>query len=493
MHGTEFEPTLHVKATMNTAAEHPKRIAVIGGGISGVATAHRLTELAPQCEVTLFEEADRIGGLLNTVRQDGFLLETGADNFITNIPWGIELCRRIEFEDQLVQTRAEHRTAFVVRRGRLLKIPQGFIVMSPTRMWPIISTPILSPLGKLRMACEYFVRQRQDESDESLARFVTRRFGKETYERLVQPLLGGIYTGDPEQLSTLATMPRFREMEHQHGSLSRAMLRHAKKQRKSESSGGSRYSLFVAPRDGISSLLQAIANRLPPGTIETHSPVQRIAQQETKGWTVSVGGNKPRTVAFDAVILATQAKAAAKLLADVSPQIADPLDAIHHSGCAIVSLAFRRSQIAHPMDGFGFVVPIIENRKILSGSFSSIKYPGRAPDDQVLIRVFIGGACQPELLELSDDALREIAVSELAELMGITGEPTLTRIARLPETMPQYYVGHQQRIATIESCVGDIKGLFLTGNAFHGVGIPLCVHSGEKAAEQASNYLTSNR
>lgn len=470
--------------------EDRKRVVVIGGGISGLATAHRLWELEPNLGITLLESANRIGGVLETVRQGEYLLESGADNFITNVPWAIDLCRRINIESQLLETRRGHRTAFVVRRGRLHKIPQGFIIMAPSRMWPIIGTRILSPMGKLRLAAEYFIPTRAGDADESLAAFVTRRLGREAYDRLVQPLIGGIYTGDPEQLSLMATMPRFREMERAHGSMTRAMLRQMtkKKSRDSEGSGG-RYSMFVAPRDGIASMLDAIARRLPEQTIRLGQTVRRVLRKPDGHWQIDMQDPAASPLEADAVVVATQAPAASQLVQELDPQLAGALAEIHHSSCAIVALAFKRNQIEHRMDGFGFVVPIVEQRKILSGSFASVKYLGRAPEDEVVIRVFIGGACQPELLESTDEELRAIATRELAELMGISGEPLLTRIVRYPDTMPQYYVGHRERIQDIETRAGRLGGFFLTGNAYHGVGIPLCIHGGEKTASNVHAYL----
>ncbi len=467
-----------------------KRVAVIGGGISGLATAHRLTELNNQVSISLFELADRIGGVLETKRQDGFLLEWGADNFITNVPWALDLCRRIGFEDQLVQTGEAHRGAFVVHKGRLRKIPQGFIIMAPSRVWPVITTPILGPFAKLRMAAEFFVSRREEDSDESLAAFVIRRFGRQTYDRLVQPLIGGIYTGDPSKLSLQSTMPRFREMEKSHGSLIRAVMSQARKQPKSDrNSSGGRYSMFVAPRDGISSLVQALADRLPSGSIRLQAGVNRLAKHPDGGWLISAGGDTSEAEHFDAVVLATQAKAASQLVADTDRTLAHELSEIHHSGCSIVTLAYQRSQVKHPLDGFGFVVPAVENRKIISGSFSSVKYVGRAPEGHVLMRVFIGGALQAELVDLPDDQLTEIATRELAELLGIHGLPSLVRIARLPASMPQYYVGHRDRVAMIRERAASAGGLFLTGNAYGGVGIPFCIQGGEKTAEQVLEFL----
>ena len=471
-----------------------RRVAIIGGGISGLSVAQRLVELGEPCAITVLEDRARLGGVLETVHEDGYLFESGADNFITNVPWAVDLCRRMGFEDQLLQTGERHRGAFVVRRGRLRKIPQGFIIMAPSRTWPVVATPILGPLAKLRMAAEYFVPKRKDDSDESLAAFVVRRFCRQTYDRLVQPLIGGIYTGDPSKLSLQSTMPRFREMEKEHGSLIRAIMSQASKRPESDrNSSGGRYSMFVAPRDGVTSFIDAIAARLPTGSVQLNAPVTEIQQQPDNTWNVSIGGETPRTETFDAVVLATQARSASRILSDVDQPLSEQLGDIHHSGCAIVSLTYQRSDISHPLDGFGFVVPAVERRKIISGSFSSVKYAGRAPDGSCLIRVFIGGAMQQELVDLPDDQLREIAETELRELLGIRGDSNHARIARLPNTMPQYYVGHAQRVETIRDRAASKTGLFLTGNAFEGVGIPFCIRGGEQTAEQVRDFFNSEQ
>ena len=477
---------------MNESAAASRRVAVVGGGISGLAAAHRLHELAPDVEVLLFEAAPRLGGVLETVRQDGYLIERGADNFITNPAWGIELCRRVGLGDQLLQTNHQHRHAFVVCRSRLRRIPEGFVIMAPSRLWPIISTPILSPWGKLRMACEYLIPKRREEGDESLASFVTRRFGRETYDRLVQPLIGGIYTGDPEKLSVRSTMPRFQDMERDHGSLIRAVWKQAGKQRSQMQGGsGARYSMFMTLRDGISSLIDTLAARLPPGAVRTSTPVERVACDPAGGWLVSTAGAAPETLRCAAVILASKAIAAACLMKDVHPELAGHLAAIPHASCSVVSLGYRREQIAHAMDGFGFVVPRIENRRILSGSFSSVKYPGRAPEGAALVRAFIGGELQPELAALPDDDLVSVAREELSQLLGISGEPELVLISRYAQGMPQYYVGHGERLQQVESALRELPGLYFTGNAFGGVGIPFCIHKSEKVAESVAAQLNN--
>lgn len=472
-----------------------QRVAVVGGGITGLAAAHRLWEREPNCTLRLFEASDRLGGVLETIHRDHLLIEGGADNWITNVPWAANLCQRIGFHDQLIETNSAYRHAFVIRRGKLRKIPPGFVVMAPSRLWPVLATSILSPWGKLRLACEPWIRPAPaTEEDESLASFVKRRLGREVYERLVQPLMGGIYTGDPERLSLRSTMARFQEMEQSDGSLIRAMRRQAREQAaadKQKGDSGARYSLFVAPRDGMDSFVNCLANRLPPDSIQRQQPVLGLQRVGTQ-WQLELGGHQARQERFDAVILAAPAPVTARLLRSSDAETAAELGAIHHASCSIVSLAYRREQIRHPLDGFGFVVPFIERLHILSASFSSVKYAGRAPADQVLIRVFIGGACQAELADLSDDRLTTLATTDLAKLLGIDGPPSLVQISRRPAAMPQYYVGHAARCTRIEEGFRKLPGLFLAGNALHGVGIPQCIRSGELAAEQALRW-TSQR
>ena len=464
------------------------RIAVVGGGITGLAAAHRLVELVPAIDVVLLEATQRLGGVLQTDRQDGFLLEHGADNWITNVPWANDLCRRIGFDDQIISTNAAHRRAFVVRRGRLHPIPDGFMMMAPARLWPIVTTPILSVRGKVRLACERWIPTRRDPRDESLARFVSRRLGRETYERLVQPLIGGIYAGDPDQLSAATTVARFVEMERTDGSLSRGMQR-ASRQARQGSGSGARYSMFVAPRLGFSSLVDAIAERLPPGSVRTGTPVRRIMRR-AKGYTLTLaeegsenGAAGQELLDVDGVIVAAPTHQVAKLLAEVDAPLARDFEQIPRASCAVVSLGYRRDQIAHPLDGFGVVVPQVERREIISCSFSSIKYQGRAPEGQVLLRVFAGGAYHPELADQPDNRLLAVATKEVRELLGADGPPMFQHVGR-PLGMPQYYVGHEDFVQSVQTRTAALPGLELAGNAFTGVGVPHCIHSGELAAER---------
>jgi protoporphyrinogen/coproporphyrinogen III oxidase len=486
------------------------RVAVIGGGITGLAAAHRLREIDPAIEVILFEAGASLGGVLQTERRGGYLLELAADNFITNVPWAVDLCRRIGFADQLLAPNAQHRRALVVHDGQLYPVPEGFLLMQPSRMWPILASPLLSVRGKLRLLAERFVPPRRETGDESLASFARRRLGREAFDRLVQPLASGIYTADAEQLSLAATLPRFIDMERRHGSLIKAALR--ERQADAAEDAGARYSLFAAPRDGMASLVSALAARLPEGAVRLHSPVGALRRQPDGTWFVCLMGgtqdppslprerpgeghtpqrtNAQTQDSFDAVILAAPAPQAATIVESFDRSLAGELRSIPYAGTAIALVAYAEGQIARPLDGFGFVVPQIDGRRILSTSFSSVKYVGRAPRGHVLLRVFLGGAARPELVAASDEELRAIVFDELGQLLGIRGEPSLFQVARWPNAMPQYHLGHLQRVARIDVALERWPGLQLAGNAFHGVGIPHCIHSGEQAAERVMQSLT---
>ena len=465
--------------------KQPRRVAIIGGGITGLSTAYRLLEIAPDCQITLFESKSRLGGVVSTLHEKGYQIEQSADNFITTVPWGIDLCKRLGLGSELIHTNPAFRQTFVVRKGKLHKLPDGFMMMAPSRMWPLAVSPILSPLGKLRASVEYFLPPRRSEEDESMAGFVCRRLGRQVFDRLVEPLVSAVYAADMEKLSLAATLSQFREMERKHGSLIRAMRHRMKSASKAASTdSGPRYSMFVTPRNGLSSIVHAIAGRLPQGAARLVAPVERIVRQP-QGWLVSAGKSSPEL--FDAVILATPSHVAANLLRPADAQLAADLASIEHSGTAILSVGYRREQIDHPLDGMGVVVPAIEQSPLLACSFSSQKYVHRAPEGQVLLRIFAGGARHPELAEMDDEKLQPLLLAEVDKLLGVHGEPVYRNVAHWPGTMPQYHVGHLALVARIEARVAQIPGLALAGNAFHGVGIPHCIHSGQSAAEKILN------
>lgn len=473
---------------MNQTSPNAQQIAVIGGGITGLAAAHRLCEIAPDVEVILFEADGRFGGILHTEHVDGYCIEHSADNFITNVPWGIDLCRRIGIEADLMETNASRRRALVVRDGRLHPIPEGFMLMAPARLWPLVTTPLLSPLAKLRLACEYFVPRRHGLDDESLASFATRRLGREAYERLVQPLVSGIYTADPEKLSVPAALPRFWEMEETHGSLIRgARAESANSNKNGAAESGARYSLFVAPKAGMGAIVDAIVERLAKVSLQLDSRVGALSRRGDHGWRISLEAGTDATTQerdVSGVILATAAHQTSRLLAGVDRPLADELGQIEHAGSVVAVVGYGRHQVADPLDGFGFVVPAVERRRILACSYTSQKFPLRAPDDHVLLRVFLGGAGREEVNQMTDEEILRVVAEELGDLLGVQGEPVLSRIVRWHRAMPQYHLGHVRRVERIEDRVAALPGLELAGNAYHGVGIPNCIRSGEQAAER---------
>lgn len=475
--------------TMPSSVESaaPRRIAVIGGGISGLAAAQQLLHRAPQTQLSLFEAGPRLGGVLGTTYRDGYLLERSADMFTTREPWALQLCQRLGIADQLIGTNTAQRRAFVVFRGQLVEVPEGFTLMSPAKISAVLKTPLLSWRGKLRLASELFVRPRTMTGDESLTSFVTRRFGREAFDRLIQPLIGGIYTADPAKLSLSATLPQFLEMERQHGSVIRATRRQQRASKTKETSSGARYGMFVAPRQGMQTLVDALASALPSGSVHLNTPVERLTPQLDGSWIVQTPNSPPQT--FDGVILATRAPTAGRLLMATSPALASDLSHISYAGAALVMLGVRREQIAHALDGFGFVVPAIEKRRILAGSFSSIKFAGRAPEGCVLLRAFVGGALQPELLERDDAELSQMVQEELRDLIGLSGEPQFCEITRWTGAMPQYHVGHLQIVQAIEERAGMLPNFALAGNAYRGVGIPFCIRSGQQAADRVLDSI----
>ncbi len=467
--------------------QNQTRIAVVGGGITGLAAAFRLQELRPDWTVDLYERQDRLGGVIQTVQQDGFLMELGPDSFITQVPWGLDFCRRIGFEDELIGTNERFRKAYVVSGGRLHELPPGLMVLAVSRLWPLVTTPLVSLRGKLRAFLEVFIPPKRDGQDESLAQFARRRFGREVFERLMQPLASGIYMSDPERLSMQVAFPQYVRMEQQYGSLIRAARARAKKAR--QQGGGPRYSLFVTARRGLSSLVEAVRDKLPGVAFHLNTAVESLQKVED-GWELTAtSGTESLRRRYAGVVLAVPASAAARLTASVDAELSTTLADIPASHCVIVTLAFDRSQVQHPLEGFGFVCPLVEGRQVVACTFSSVKFEGRAPADRVLLRAFLGGACRSDVVDWDDQRLVATALEELSELLGIRGEPLLVRVQRMPHTMPQYEVGHLERVRRIEGRLAELSGLQVAGNMLQGVGIPYCIHRGEKAAEALVEQL----
>lgn len=457
------------------------RIVVVGGGITGLAAAHRVHEINPSIKVTLLEATERLGGTIHTEHRDGFLLERGPDSFISEKPEALALAKRLGLESQIIETNETYRRSFIVRNGRLRAVPDGFQLLAPSRMWPFITSDIFSLAGKVRMAADLFLPRKSTNgmSDESLASFVRRRLGEEALARMAQPMVGGIYTADPETLSLRATLPRFLDMEQKHRSLILAMLRQGRAQKIGTS--GARYSLFLSFDRGMQVLVDALAQINAATRLNTRVT---SLKRDSESWTITT--HTGEQLQADAICLAVPAHIAASLLSDTSDLLAQKLKAINYASTATINFGYRRSAIAHPLNGFGFVVPFIEKRSLIACTFSSVKFSDRAPDEHVLLRAFAGGALQPEIFALDEAGIATKVEADLRELLKIREDPRFIEVAKWERSMPQYEVGHLDRINEIEKLVAELPGLALAGNSYRGAGIPDCIRSGEAAAESLS-------
>jgi oxygen-dependent protoporphyrinogen oxidase len=487
---------------MPSEGKKVRRVVVIGGGISGLAAAHRFVERgvnAPDSapEVLLLEASSRVGGTIRTRVRDGFLLETGPDSFISEKPEALQLARRMGLEDRLIQTNSAHRRSFIVRGGRLLPVPEGFQLLAPSRFLPFLTSEIFSWPGKARMALDLILPRRAEKngsSDESLADFVRRRFGQEALVRMAQPMVGGIYTADPEQLSLKATMPRFLEMERKHRSLIWAMWNNRRKVTREETRGtsGARYSLFLSFDEGMQLLSDTLAARLPAGVIRLNAQVEQLSfDKEKREWAIRV--HEGEAIRADAVCLALPGYAAGALLKEVDAQLASELEEIPYASTATINFGWRREDIPHTLDGFGFVVPFAERRAILACTFTSVKFKGRAPEGHSLLRAFVGGALQPEMFALDEEEMTRRVLGDLRALLGIEKPPLFSVMEKWPRSMAQYMIGHLERVARIKQRVYALCTLQLAGNAYHGAGIPDCIRGGERAADEIIKALGLNK
>jgi len=463
-------------------------VAIIGGGLSGLATAAKLHRLDASIQLVLFERGDRAGGVIHSEQVGPFLIDHGADMFSTKPSAALDFCRELGLEDQLIEPQLTGRGARIVRNGNLVPIPDGFVVMRATQLWPMLTTPLLSLRGKLRFLLERWVKPAKDGEDESIAAFVRRRMGVEVLDRIVAPLSAGIYTADVTKLSMQTTMRAVASMESKYGSLAKAT---AIRRRKGEdsverNSTGARYGQFRAFKGGMIDLIQGLAETLPSGSIKLTCPVDSI-RPHGEQWVVSEAGTDHK---FDHVVVAVPPHAASQLLNDVASRAASELRLIESASTAIVVLAVPAKDIQRPVETFGFVVPLSEQRRILACSFASQKFNGRAPEDHVLIRVFIGGAMQSELLQQSDEELIQIARDELSDLIGLTGDPLVTRVVHWKQAMPQYHVGHGDRVRIIDEDIDGVPGLSYLSNALHGVGIAPVIQQADHVAREVVSRFT---
>ncbi|MFZ0861535.1 MAG: protoporphyrinogen oxidase [Candidatus Sulfotelmatobacter sp.] len=457
------------------------RIAILGGGISGLAAAFALEEQrrsGADLGYVLYEGSARLGGVLRTEHIDGCLVEAGPDSFITEKPWATDLCRALGLGDQLIGSNDAARKTYILTNGRLVVMPDGLMFMVPTKILPTGLSPLFSWKTKLRMTQELFHPPRAVDHDESVADFVERHYGSEMVDRLADPLLSGVYGGEAASLSVRAVLPRFAEMERTHGSLGRAMLAARKKM----SSGRRKPAppLFTSLRNGMQHLAETVVSRLTMASLLTNTPVQAI-QREAERWVVSAGLQSDH---FDRVIVSLPAPAAAQVLRIASPELSAELAAIQYSSSITVGLGYDRDVRQSLPPGFGFLVPRSEGKRLLAATFVHNKFPHRAPEDRALLRCFFAGVNAENVWLLADDQIVGIVRNELQQILGLRAEPLFACVYKWKSAMSQYGVGHLDRLDRIERLRQQLPGLALAGNAYRGIGVPDCIRSGRDAAEQ---------
>jgi len=456
------------------------RIAILGGGISGLSAAYELEQqkrAGAEVEYILYEASSRLGGVLQTEHIDGCVVEAGPDSFISEKPWAADLCRELGLGEQLIGSNDADRKTYILTRGRLVVMPDGLMFMVPTKILPTGFSPLFSWKTKLRMSQELFHPPRAVDHDESVAAFVERHYGAEMVDRLADPLLSGVYGGEAANLSVRAVLPRFAEMERTHGSLGRAMLAARKKMK---SAARKAPPLFTSLRNGMQHLAETVVSRLNPASLMRNTPAQAV-QREVGSWVVSAGLQSDQ---FDAVIVALPAAAAANVLHMASPELSAELTAIQYSSSITVGLGYDREVRQSLPPGFGFLVPRSEGKNLLAATFVHNKFPHRAPADRALLRCFFAGSNAEKVWTLSDEQIVAVVRNELQQIIASRATPLFARVYKWKSAMAQYGVGHLDRRDRIEKLRAQLPGLALAGNAYRGIGVPDCVRSGREAAKQ---------
>ncbi len=467
-------------------AQPNHNVVIVGGGITGLTVAHTLMTSNPSLDIALVELEEKLGGKIVTERVNGFVIEGGPDSFISYKPWAMELCRKLGLENRFTGTNRDQKTTYILCGNRLIELPEGLTLLAPTRLIPFVRSPLFSIMGKLRVGLDLLIPKQRDTEDESLAGFVRRRMGREAVERLAGPLLAGIYAGDPKRMSLKATFPQLAELEQKYGSLIRGMLA-----RRWEMTGISQKSsaptMFMTLRSGLGELVEALVKQLGRVHLLTGRRVIELLPRGESGYDLRLDDGKE--LSAQAVVLTTPAFVTAGLVERLEPELSKQLLDIRYVSTATVSMAFRRSGFPHPLNGFGFVVAGDPSQEVIACTWTSTKFPHRAPHDHVLLRCFLGGEGREEVVGSSDEELIRLVRKNLQSALGVVQEPALVKVYRWIRANPQYDVGHLGKVKTIEKRVSRYPGLFLAGAAYHGVGIPDCIRSGMQAAEKALNYL----
>jgi len=452
----------------------PQRIAIVGGGIAGLTAAWQLAHLAQSgapVEAMVFEASPRFGGTVETVRREGFTIECGPDGWVTEKPWARDLAVELGLGGELIASNDATRVTYILNQGRLEPMPDGMRMMVPTDLAALAASPLFSLAAREAYAAEPVraasLKASAPATDESIAAFVERHFGREVLDKVGAPLLSGVFGGDVARLSVRAVMPRFVEMEREHGSLILGLA--------TADPGRTPQAIFTTLASGVGSLINRMLAAIPPRWLHASSPVQSIVRAQT-GWTLS-GSFEQQT--FDALVLAVPAHEAQRLLAPILPQAA-PLLGLETSSAIIVAFAFS-SNFELPQ-GFGFLVPAGEQSSLLAATFTDQKFPGRAPPGKRLLRAFFGGEHLSPDDARSDAALAQEALSELEKILGPLPSPDFHVVRRWPRSLPQYEVGHLERMASLNAVVAEQPNLYLLGNAYRGVGLPDLIRDARKAA-----------
>lgn len=473
----------------------PRTVVIVGGGISGLATAFSLQEQAAQAGLsircTILESDPSWGGKIVTHRIGDIVTEAGPDSFLSQKQAGLDLCMKLGLADQLINTNETGKKACVLHRGRLQDLPEGLLSFVPKQLGSFLHSGLLSWSGLARMGLEFAVPPGSPRDDESLAAFLRRRFGVQAYERVLEPLMAGIYAGDAEQMSLRATFPRFFELEQQHGSIIRGMMV-AKKSASSSASSQPRRTMFVSLKNGLSELVSALTTRLMQQGVELRAGVRadalRVRSHELGRWMYDLILHDGSALSAESVVLATPAYVSADLLRPLTPIAGGLLDLIPYASTATIAMAFPRT-LTSAIDGFGFIIPRREQRHLIAATWTSLKWPHRAPSDQLLVRCYVGGVGREDILQRDDQVLVATVREELANICGIKAEPIYTEVNRWWKAMPQYTIGHLDRLTQLDVALSRYPGLVLTGAAYRGVGIPDCIRDGAETAERVIHNL----
>jgi oxygen-dependent protoporphyrinogen oxidase len=467
----------------------PRRVVIVGAGITGLAAAYYLEKRARERNLpvhcTLVEAGKQPGGKIVTESLRDFVIEGGPDSFVTDKPWCLSLCHELGLADSLIPSNQTDNKIYMLRKGRLTQFPTGFRLSIPTRIKPFLLTPLISPWGKMRMALEYVLPPRPSPDDESLGHFIGRRFGREAVETFGGPLMAGIFVSDPDRLSMRGSFPTFLEMEKKYGSLIRAARMMKKKppaKRAGPAAAGG--AMFNSVRGGMFELVEALRKNITADLLLGASVVS-IARKD-KGYAIHVDGRERRTIEADDVVLTVPAHRAAALLLPLHENLSAALGRIRFVSTATVSLAYRREDLPadRPLDGFGVLIPASENRRIIASTWASTKFAHRAPPGSVLLRAFVGGYRGEALAEQSEEELAAMVREEFDALFGLRAAPSIARVYRWPKGNPQYDVGHLDRVGDMEAMTGDLPGMHLAGSSYHGVGMPDCIKSALRAVDR---------